>query len=58
MLDIFPRKLCRLKDNVEKYGGAGQATDNDIMLRRKDAICLQDNDIHSSVICHTTGPQP
>jgi len=25
---LFPRKSCRLWDNVEKYGTAGQATDD------------------------------
>jgi len=28
---------------VEKYGKTRQATDGDIMLRRKDAICMLDN---------------
>jgi hypothetical protein len=27
---FFPLKSCRLRDNVEKYGRAGQATDEDI----------------------------
>ena len=35
-----PRKSCRLRGNVEKYGGVRQATDDSIMLRRKDAICM------------------
>jgi hypothetical protein len=30
---IVPRKSCRLWDNVEKYGGAGQATDDSIIRR-------------------------
>jgi hypothetical protein len=40
---IFSRKLYRLWDNVEKYGRAGQATDDKVIRRRKSAICLQDN---------------
>jgi len=28
---------------VEKYDTATQATDDNIMLRRKDAICMPDN---------------
>jgi hypothetical protein len=39
----FFRKSCRLWGNVEKYGVARQATDDNIMLRRKDAICLPDD---------------
>jgi len=27
---FFPPKSCRLLDNVEKYGRAGQATDGDM----------------------------
>ena len=34
----FPRKSCRLGDNVEKYGTAGQATD-DNMIRRMRFEC-------------------
>ena len=30
-------------NNVEKYGTAVQATDEDIMLRIKSAICMPDN---------------
>jgi hypothetical protein len=33
----FSRKSCRLSDNVEKYGTAGQATDDDIILRMRFA---------------------
>ena len=28
---LFPRKSCRLWDNVEKYGTAGQAADDNIV---------------------------
>jgi hypothetical protein len=27
-------------ENVEKYGRARQTTDDNVMLRRKDAICM------------------
>jgi hypothetical protein len=30
--------------NVEKYSTARQATNDNIMLRRKDAICMPDNE--------------
>jgi hypothetical protein len=39
----FFRKSYRLWCNVDEYGKARQATDDDIMRRRKDAICLLDN---------------
>ena len=38
----FFKKSCQFWDNVEKYGTARQATDDTIMLYRKDAICLLD----------------
>jgi hypothetical protein len=38
----FSENPCRLWDNKGKYGAAGQAID-DIMLSRKDAICMLDN---------------
>jgi hypothetical protein len=41
--NFFFRKSCRLWDNVEKYGRARQAPDENIVGRRKDAICLPDN---------------
>jgi hypothetical protein len=34
---FLPQKSCRLWDNVEKYGGAGQALGDNILWRRKDA---------------------
>jgi len=44
MLNIFfPWKSCHLWDNVEKYGTARPATDDNIMLRRKDVIGMPDN---------------
>jgi hypothetical protein len=36
------RKSCRLRD-VEKYGRAGQAKDDIIIRRRKDAIFMPGN---------------
>jgi hypothetical protein len=39
----FFRKLCCLGDNVEKYGRARVATDDNVTWGRKDAICIQDN---------------
>jgi hypothetical protein len=38
----FPKIHAVFWDNIGKYGAAGQATD-DIMLSRKDAICMLDN---------------
>jgi hypothetical protein len=35
----FPRKSCRLWDNVEKYGKAGQATDDNMAK----VHCMLDN---------------
>ena len=37
---IFFRTSCRLRNVVEKYEKAKQAKDDDIMQRRKDAICM------------------
>jgi hypothetical protein len=39
---FFPRKSCRLWDNMEKYWGTRQATDDSVIRRRKDAICMPD----------------
>jgi hypothetical protein len=33
--NFFPRKSCRLWDNVEKYGTAWQATDDNIIRRMR-----------------------
>jgi len=35
--NIFERKSCRLWDNVEKYGRAGQATDDKYGVRASHA---------------------
>jgi hypothetical protein len=40
---FFFRKSCRFLDNVKKYGTARQATDDNIIRRRKDAICMPVN---------------
>jgi hypothetical protein len=42
MVSNFFIILCRLWDNVEYYGIAIQATDDNIMLSRKYAICMLD----------------
>jgi hypothetical protein len=39
----FFRKSCRSGDKVEKCGKARQATDDNIIRPRKDAICMPDN---------------
>jgi len=36
------QKSFRLWDNVQKYGRAGQATDDNIIGRRKYVICMLD----------------
>jgi hypothetical protein len=43
MLRLFFPKVARLKDNVEKYGRSRQATRDNIMLRRKDPLCVPEN---------------
>jgi len=40
--DIF-RQSCRLWDDVDKYGRAGQATGDNIIRRRKESTCMQNN---------------
>ena len=35
-----PRKSRSLWDNVEKYGTARQATDDNVRVHRRDAICM------------------
>jgi len=46
MLHNIYRKLRRLRDNVEKYGRAGQVTD-DSMAR---AHCILNNNTHSGYV--------
>jgi hypothetical protein len=40
---FFFRKSCRLRNNVEKYGTERQATNDNIIWNRKDAIFMRDN---------------
>jgi hypothetical protein len=35
-----PRKACRLRENVEKCATARQATYDDVMRRRREALCM------------------
>jgi len=44
MFSSFFRKLCNLRDKVEKYGRAGQTTDND-MIRLMRFVCWIKKDI-------------
>jgi hypothetical protein len=37
---VSSRKSCRLSDNVEKYGTAGKATDDDITRRMRCACWI------------------
>jgi len=39
-ITFFPRKSCRLRDNVEKYCRAGQAID-DKMAHANCMLCIQ-----------------
>jgi hypothetical protein len=43
MFKNFYMKSCRLGDNVEKYGTAGEDTGDNTVRRRKDGICMPDN---------------
>ena len=48
---FFPQKLCRLWDNVEKYGSAGQATDDSVMRRMRIACWMTTAaNIHSEYV--------
>jgi hypothetical protein len=47
----FSRKSCRLWDNVEKYGTAGQATDGNIIRRMRFACWItRATDTHSECV--------
>jgi hypothetical protein len=48
----FFRKFCRLWDNVEKYGRARQATDDNI-IRRMHFACWITKAIHTHTHTHT-----
>jgi hypothetical protein len=41
------KKNRAVYDNVEKYDTARQATNDNIIQRRKDAICMPDRDMPS-----------
>jgi hypothetical protein len=46
-----PRKSCRLRDNVEKYGTAGQATADNIIRRMRCACWItKATDTHSEYV--------
>jgi hypothetical protein len=48
---FFFRKSCRLWDNVEKYGRARQATDDNIIRRMRFACCItKATDTHSQYV--------
>jgi hypothetical protein len=50
----FSRKSCRLWDNVEKYGSAGQAADDNIIRRMRIACWItKATDTHTLRICNT-----
>ena len=51
MFKIFFSGNRAVRDTVEKYGPAGEATDN-IILRRKDAICIEDNKAKIQTVSH------
>ena len=40
---FFPKIVPFIRPNVEKYGTAGQARDDNIIRRRKDAMFMPDN---------------
>jgi hypothetical protein len=47
----FPRKSCRLWDNVEKYGTARQTTDDNIIRRMRIACWVtKATDTHSQFV--------
>ena len=41
--NVFFRVSCCLLNNVEKYGRAKQATDDNVIWRRKGPICMRGN---------------
>jgi hypothetical protein len=51
ILNTFFRKSCRLRDNVEKYGTARQATDNNIIGHMRFACWVtKATDTHSGYV--------
>jgi hypothetical protein len=54
---IFSRKSCRLWDNVEKYGTAIQATDDNIIWRMRFACWLTKfTDTHTEYVIFIAFP--
>jgi hypothetical protein len=43
ILNNYFQKSCPLRDNVENYSRAGEATDDNIIRSTKYAICMPDN---------------
>ena len=41
---FFFENLAKCETMWEKHGGARQATDDNIIRRRRDAICVPDNE--------------
>ena len=52
LLGCVSDKQCRLRDNVEKYGRAGQATDDNI-IRRMRFACWITKATNTLRICNT-----
>ena len=51
MFNILFRKSCRSLDNVEKYGTAGQATDDNIVrCMRVGCWIFETTDTHSEYV--------
>jgi hypothetical protein len=49
--NFFPRKSCRLWDNVEKYGRTREATDDNTIRRMLFACCItKATDTHSKYV--------
>jgi len=50
LIYFFPRKSCPLRDNVEIYGGAGHATDENRIRRMRTACSISKaTDIYSEM---------
>ena len=50
LCNFFFRKLCRLCDNVEKYGRTGQATDGNIIRHTRSTCRVKATDTHSEYL--------
>jgi hypothetical protein len=53
MFSDFSGKSCRLCDNVEKYGTAGQATDDNIVRRMRFACRIVQASIHTLILSNS-----